>query len=33
VGVYGYSQGLEWVIEFGGVKDVASVQCWIGDSL
>ncbi len=33
VGAYGYSQGLEWAIESGEVKDVASAQGWIGDSL
>lgn len=33
VGAYCYSQGLEWAIESGEVKDVSSVQAWIGDSL
>ncbi|HWU65980.1 MAG TPA: urease accessory UreF family protein, partial [Methylophilus sp.] len=33
VGAYGYSQGLEWAIESGEVKDGASAQAWIGDSL
>jgi len=33
VGAYCYSQGLEWAIESGEVKDVASAQAWIGDSL
>lgn len=33
VGAYCYSQGLEWAIESGEVKDVASAQGWIGDSL
>lgn len=33
VGAYCYSQGLEWAIESGEVKDVASAQAWISDSL
>lgn len=33
VGAYCYSQGLEWAIESGEVKDVASAQGWISDSL
>jgi len=33
VGAYCYSQGLEWAIESGEVKDVATAQAWIGDSL
>ena len=33
VGAYCYSQGLEWAIESGEVKDVTSAQAWIGDSL
>lgn len=33
VGAYCYSQGLEWAIESGEVRDVASAQAWIGDSL
>jgi urease accessory protein len=33
VGAYCYSQGLEWAIESGEVKNVASAQAWIGDSL
>lgn len=33
VGAYCYSQGLEWAIESGEVKDIASAQAWIGDSL
>lgn len=33
VGAYCYSQGLEWAIESGEVKDVASAQAWIADSL
>jgi len=33
VGAYCYSQGLEWAIESGEVKDVTTAQAWIGDSL
>ncbi|MGV3582437.1 MAG: urease accessory protein UreF [Methylophilus sp.] len=33
VGAYSYSQGLEWAIECGEVKDVASANGWIGDVL
>jgi urease accessory protein len=33
VGAYCYSQGLEWAIESGEVKDVVSAQAWIGDTL
>lgn len=33
VGAYCYSQGLEWAIESGEVKDVVSAQAWISDSL
>ncbi len=33
VGAYCYSQGLEWGIECGDVKDEASAQAWIGDAL
>lgn len=33
VGAYCYSQGLEWAIECGEVKDVATAQAWIADSL
>jgi urease accessory protein len=33
VGAYCYSQGLEWAIESGQVKDVPTAQAWIGDSL
>ena len=33
VGAYCYSQGLEWAIESGEVKDLATAQAWIGDSL
>jgi urease accessory protein UreF len=33
VGAYSYSQGLEWAIESGAVKDVASAKEWIEDHL
>jgi urease accessory protein len=33
VGAYSYSQGLEWAIECGEVKDLASANGWIGDIL
>jgi urease accessory protein len=33
VGAYSYSQGLEWAIESGAVKDVATAQRWIEDHL
>lgn len=33
VGAYCYSQGLEWAIESGQVKDVPTAQAWISDSL
>jgi len=33
VGAYTYSQGLEWAIESGGVRDEASAGRWIGDVL
>jgi urease accessory protein len=33
VGAYTYSQGLEWAIESGIVKDEASVKIWINDLL
>ena len=33
VGAYTYSQGLEWVVEAGLVKDEATVEGWIGDVL
>jgi urease accessory protein len=33
VGAYSYSQGLEWAIECGEVKDITSATCWIGDVL
>jgi urease accessory protein len=33
IGAYSYSQGLEWVVEEGAVRDAASAQAWIGDLL
>jgi urease accessory protein len=33
VGAYTYSQGLEWAIEAGTVKDEATALTWIGDQL
>ena len=33
VGAYSYSQGLEWAIEAGTVKDEASALRWMGDQL
>ncbi|HYN55438.1 MAG TPA: urease accessory UreF family protein [Methylotenera sp.] len=33
VGAYSYSQGLEWAIECGDVKDLESAKTWIGDAL
>jgi urease accessory protein len=33
VGAYSYSQGLEWAIESGDVKDLNSAMVWIGDVL
>lgn len=33
VGAYSYSQGLEWAVEEGTVKDEASALRWIGDAL
>lgn len=33
VGAYSYSQGLEWAIEAGSVRDAASAQRWIADAL
>ncbi len=33
VGAYTYSQGLEWAVECGDVKDEATAQQWIGDLL
>lgn len=33
VGAYSYSQGLEWAIECGDVKDLDSAKAWVGDVL
>jgi urease accessory protein len=33
VGAYTYSQGLEWAVEAGTVKDEATALAWIGDVL
>ena len=33
VGAYAYSQGLEWAVESGTVRDEASALIWIGDLL
>ena len=33
IGAYSYSQGLEWAVEAGTVRDAASAQAWIGDLL
>ncbi len=33
VGAYSYSQGLEWAIEAGVVKDAVTAQRWVGDVL
>lgn len=33
VGAYSYSQGLEWAIECGDVKDLESARVWINDVL
>jgi len=33
IGAYSYSQGLEWVVAVGGVRDAAAAQVWIGDAL
>jgi len=33
VGAYTYSQGLEWAVESGAVRDEASAMAWIGDCL
>jgi urease accessory protein len=33
VGAYSYSQGLEWAIECGDVRDIATSMAWIGDVL
>ena len=31
IGAYSYSQGLEWAVEEGTVRDAATAQAWIGD--
>lgn len=33
VGAYTYSQGLEWAVESGTIRDEASALAWIGDCL
>jgi len=33
IGAYSYSQGLEWVVEDGTVRDAATAETWIGDVL
>ncbi len=33
IGAYTYSQGFEWAVESGAVKDEASALTWIGDQL
>ena len=33
VGAYAYSQGLEWAVESGTVRDEASALAWVGDLL
>lgn len=33
IGAYSYSQGLEWAVESGAVRDAAGAQRWIGDLL
>jgi len=33
VGAYTYSQGLEWAVEAGTVRDEASTEAWVGDLL
>ncbi|MEP6944173.1 MAG: urease accessory UreF family protein [Betaproteobacteria bacterium] len=33
IGAYSYSQGLEWAVHAGSVRDAASAQRWIGDLL
>lgn len=33
VGAYSYSQGLEWAIENGSVRNAETAQRWIGDAL
>jgi len=33
IGAYSYSQGLEWCVEAGTIRDAASARAWIGDLL
>jgi urease accessory protein len=33
VGAFSYSQGLEWCVEHGRIRDAASAAAWIGDVL
>jgi urease accessory protein len=33
IGAYSYSQGMEWAVEAGGVRDAATAEIWIGDLL
>jgi urease accessory protein len=33
IGAYSYSQGLEWIVEEGTVRDAKSARAWIGDVL
>jgi len=33
IGAYSYSQGLEWEVASGNVRDAATAQAWIGDLL
>src|SRR3989442_9916642 len=33
IGAYSYSQGLEWMVAAGDVRDAAAAQAWIGDAL
>jgi urease accessory protein len=33
IGAYSYSQGLEWVVAVGEVRDAATVRAWIGSAL
>ena len=33
IGAYSYSQGLEWAVESGEIRDAASAATWIGDVL
>jgi len=33
IGAYSYSQGLEWIVAAGDVRDAAAAEAWIGDAL